>query len=126
MIPKPGNNPTDVLSYRPITLLPIISKVLQELILKRINTDKNPQDWTPHHQFVFRQAHSTVQQRHHITDTINKALEDQQYCSAVFLDVSQAFDKVWLCLVTTDFLLSGVSIFRAKVNLKSDPAGTAQ
>ena len=37
----------------------------------------------------------TVQQCHRITDTINKALEDQQYCTAVFLDVSQAFDKVW-------------------------------
>ena len=41
------------------------------------------------------QAHSTVQQCHRITDTINKALEDQQYCTAVFLDVSQVFDKVW-------------------------------
>ena len=55
----------------------------------------NPQDWIPHHQFGFRQAHSTVQQCHRTTDTINKALEDQKYCTAVFLDVSQAFDKVW-------------------------------
>jgi hypothetical protein len=30
-----------------------------------------------------------------MTDIINKAMEEQQYCSAVFLDVSQAFDKVW-------------------------------
>jgi hypothetical protein len=36
-----------------------------------------------------------VQQCHCITDTINKALENQQYCTAVILDVSQAFDKVW-------------------------------
>jgi hypothetical protein len=26
---------------------------------------------------------------------INKALENNQYCSATFLDISQAFDKVW-------------------------------
>jgi len=95
MIPKPGKHPTDVSSYRPISLLPIISKVLEKLILKRINKDMNPQDWIPYHQFGFRQVHSTVQQCHRITDTINKALEDQQYCTAVFLDVSQAFDKVW-------------------------------
>jgi len=95
IIPKPGKNPTDVSSYRPINLLPIISKVLEKLILKRINKDMNPQDLIPHHQFGFRQAHYTIQQRHRITDTINKALEDQQYCTAVFLDVSQAFDKVW-------------------------------
>jgi len=79
MIPKPEKNPTDVSSYRPISLLPIISKVLEKLILKRINKGKNPHYWIPHHQFGFRQAHSTVQQCHRITDTINKALEDQQY-----------------------------------------------
>jgi hypothetical protein len=49
----------------------------------------------PMHQFGFRKAHSTLQQCHRLTDIINKALDDRQYCSAVFLDVSQSFDKVW-------------------------------
>jgi hypothetical protein len=26
---------------------------------------------------------------------INEALNDKHYCSAAFLDISQAFDKVW-------------------------------
>jgi hypothetical protein len=95
MIPKPGKNPTDVASYRPISLLPIISKILEKLILKRIYIETNPLTWIPQHQFGFRKAHSTTQQCHRITDIINKALEDRQYCTAVFLDVSQAFDKVW-------------------------------
>jgi hypothetical protein len=30
-----------------------------------------------------------------LTDVINKALDDKHYCSAIFLDVSQAFDKFW-------------------------------
>ena len=55
----------------------------------------NPQYWIPNHQFAFRQAHSTVQQCHRITDIINKAMEIQQYCTAAFLDPSQAFDKIW-------------------------------
>ena len=29
------------------------------------------------------------------TDTIEKALENKKVCSAIFLDVSHAFDKVW-------------------------------
>ena len=32
MILKPGKDPTDVSSYRPISLLPTISKVLEKLI----------------------------------------------------------------------------------------------
>jgi hypothetical protein len=64
MIPKPGKDPTDVSSYKPISLLPRISKVLEKLLHKRMNKDKNKQDWIPHHQFGFRQAHSTVQQCH--------------------------------------------------------------
>lgn len=32
---------------------------------------------------------------HHITDVIEKTLENKGVCSAVFLDIAQAFDKVW-------------------------------
>jgi hypothetical protein len=32
MIPKPGKNPIDVSPYRPISLLPTISKVLEKLM----------------------------------------------------------------------------------------------
>jgi hypothetical protein len=95
MIPKPWKTPMDVSSYRPIRLLPIISKVLEKLILKKINKDLNPYVWIKNHQVGFRQAHSTVQQCHCITDVINKATQNRQYCTAIFLDVSQAFDKVW-------------------------------
>jgi hypothetical protein len=93
MIPKPGKIPMDVSSYRPISLLPTISK--EKLILKKINKDLNPQDWIPYHEFGFQQAQATVQQCHPITDVINKAMENQEYCTAAFLGVSQAFDKVW-------------------------------
>jgi len=54
-----------------------------------------PQSWIPSHQFGFRKKHSTIHQCHRLTDTILKAFEDQTYCSAVFLDISQTFDKVW-------------------------------
>jgi hypothetical protein len=82
-------------TYRPISLLPIISKLLEKLLLKRLYSDTNLHDWIPSHQFGFRKAHSKIQQCHRITDIINKAFEKHKYCSAVFLDVSQAFDKVW-------------------------------
>jgi hypothetical protein len=40
MIPKPGKDPKDVSSYRPISLLSIILKVLEKLLHKRINTTR--------------------------------------------------------------------------------------
>jgi hypothetical protein len=95
MIQKPGKNPTDVASYRPISLLPILAKILEKFLLRRLYRDTKLQEWIPSHQFGFRKAHSTIQQCHRITDIINKAFEEHKYCSAIFLDVSQAFDKVW-------------------------------
>jgi hypothetical protein len=44
MIPKPGKNPMDISSYELISLLPTISKVQENLILKKINKDWNPHD----------------------------------------------------------------------------------
>ncbi|PNF38441.1 hypothetical protein B7P43_G04015 [Cryptotermes secundus] len=95
LILKPGKNPNSVSSYRPISLLPIISKLLERLLLKRIRSDPNTEEWIPSHQFGFRENHSTVHQIHRITHKIHQAIENKEYCTSVFLDVSQAFDKVW-------------------------------
>jgi len=95
MLPKPSKNTTDITSYRPISLLPVISKILEKLLLTRLSNETYSQEWIPTHQFGFRKAHSTIQQCHRLTDIIHRALDDQHFCSAAFLDVSQAFDKVW-------------------------------
>jgi hypothetical protein len=95
MIPKPGKPLTDPSSYRPISLLPTISKMLEKLLLNRLKSDTNTANWIPDHQFGFRQAHSTVQQCHRLAHIINHSMENKQYCTAAFLDVNQAFDKVW-------------------------------
>jgi hypothetical protein len=42
-----------------------------------------------------RERHSTVEQTHRTVQRINEALGNKQYCSAAFLDISQASDKVW-------------------------------
>jgi hypothetical protein len=49
----------------------------------------------PNHKFGFRQRHSRIEQMHRIMQRINEALENYEYYSAAFLDISQAFDKVW-------------------------------
>ena len=91
MIPKLDNDPKEVTSYRPISLLSVTAKLLERLLLHRISTDTNIQEWVP----IWLQGKSFVQQMHRINHVINKALEGKKYCIPVFLDVSRAFDKVW-------------------------------
>lgn len=95
MIPKPGKDVSQVTSYRPISLLPILSKLFEKLLISSLSPHINSRHIVPDHQFGFRESHSTIEQVHRITTLIRKAFENKQYCSALFIDISQAFDKVW-------------------------------
>jgi predicted Zn-dependent protease len=81
-------------SYRSISLLPIVSKVYEKLVLKRLLVIVENNGFIPNHQFAFRERHSTIKQTHRIVQRINEALENKQYCSAAFLYISQTSDKV--------------------------------
>jgi hypothetical protein len=68
---------------------------LEKLLLNRIRNDTEFQDITPDYQFGFREHHSTIQQIHRIVNKITASLEKEQFFTAAFLDIAQAFDKVW-------------------------------
>lgn len=95
MILKPNKQENEIGSYRPISLLPIISKVFERLFQKRLFPVLEALSILPDHQFGFRHGHGTSEQCHRVVKTIRESFENKQYCSAVFLDVKQAFDKVW-------------------------------
>jgi len=92
---KPGKPADEVTSYRPISLLPILSKLSEKLFLTRLQPLLHEQRTIPDHQFGFRQKHATIEQVHCVTNAITEVLESHKYCTAAFLDISQAFDKVW-------------------------------
>jgi len=87
--------PDSVTSYRPISLLPILSKVFEKLLLKRILPFVDAAKILPNSQFDYCNNHSTIHQVHRLVDRISYALEEKLYCTGEFLDVSQAFDRVW-------------------------------
>lgn len=95
LIPKPGKDINYAASYRPISLLPVMAKLFEKLLTKRLRPIIIARDLIPAHQFGFRQKHGTTEQVHRIINQINKDLEGKRYCSAAFLDITQAFDKVW-------------------------------
>ena len=82
------------MSYRPISLLPVLSKLFEKFFITKLSI-LDQKRIIPDHQFGFRQKHATNEQAHCMTNEINKALESNKYCTAAFLDIRQAFDKVW-------------------------------
>jgi hypothetical protein len=90
------NKPPDLITaFRPISLLPFFAKILEKLILKRILLCITEKSILPDSQFGFRSSHSTVQQVHRVVDAISYSLEKKLYCTSTFLDISQAFDRLW-------------------------------
>jgi hypothetical protein len=61
MIPKPGKPANEVNSYRPISLLPVTSKLFEKSLLKKIRNDLDLSTAIPDYQFGFREGHSTIQ-----------------------------------------------------------------
>jgi hypothetical protein len=59
---KPGKPHNEPMSYRPISLLPILSKVYEKLLLRRLLPIVEKRRLLPDHQFGFRQRHSTIHQ----------------------------------------------------------------
>jgi hypothetical protein len=94
MIPEPEKPLNEVTSHRPISLLPMVSKLFEKLLLKRLKIIIEKKD-IPTCQFGFRDKHSTIEQVHGLTDKIENVLEEKKICATIFLDVKQAFDKVW-------------------------------
>jgi hypothetical protein len=106
MIQKP-NKPADTTSsYRPISLLPFLAKILEKLILKRILPIISDKKLLPDYQFGFRSSHSTTHQLHRVVDAISFSQGKKIFYTAVFLEISQAFDRVW-----HDGLLHKLKIF---------------
>lgn len=107
MINKPGKPPEEIGSYRPISLLCVLSKVFERILLVRLRPHMD--EVIPDTQFGFRTGHSTMEQCHRVVDYIRKGFEGKEYVSAAFLDVQEAFDRVW----TTGLLYKIKSYFEA-------------
>jgi len=72
-----------------------VTKVFEKIILKRMLPIWEEFAIISEHQFGFRKGHGTPKQCHRIINEILSAFESKKYCTATFLDVQQAFDRVW-------------------------------
>ena len=88
-------------NYRPISILPALSKILESVMYDQLITFISDNDILYDFQFGFRQKHSTYMPISLLHDFITKNMADRRKTAAIYLDLARAFDtvniKILLC-----------------------------
>ena len=84
----------NVTNYRPISLLPSISKVLEKIMYKRLNSFLLVNNILNSSQFGFRKNFSTELAIIQLLDKIIDSLSRKEHIIAIFMDLSKAFDTI--------------------------------
>ena len=82
-------------NYRPVSLLSIISKVMEALINKALWKYINKHRLISDKQFGFRAGHSTADALTYVTQTLHDARDKTHESRLICLNISRAFDRVW-------------------------------
>ena len=81
-------------NYRPISVLPVFSKILEKIVYKRLSDFIENHELFYKYQFGFRNNHSTSHALITSTTEITSALDRGCSTLGVFLDLKKAFDTV--------------------------------
>ena len=84
---------TKMTNYRPISLLPVLSKVFEKVINNQITNHLNTHKIIDENQFGFRSGHSTEDAIAKFVDRIEKELITKKHVVSIYIDVSKAFDS---------------------------------
>uniref|UniRef100_A0A8C5QTN4 Reverse transcriptase domain-containing protein n=1 Tax=Leptobrachium leishanense TaxID=445787 RepID=A0A8C5QTN4_9ANUR len=92
-IHKSGDN-TLVSNYRPISLLPVMSKVLEKCVYTQLRDYYQYWNYLTPDQSGFRPNHSTTTALLKVCNDIQAGMEQGNLTGAIFLDFAKAFDTV--------------------------------
>ena len=89
-----GGSTQDVNNYRPISLLSIFDKIIENIMHKHLYAFLENHNILFQNQFGFRRNNSTVYVLAQITEIINESIGKGKYGCVIFIDVRKAFDTV--------------------------------
>lgn len=92
-IPK-INNPTELSHFRPVSILPTASKILEKIVFLQINSFLTKYGILSATQSGFRAHHSTTTALLRVTDDIYEANDNGKSTCLILLDYSKAFDTL--------------------------------
>ena len=84
----------NVENYRPISLLPVFSKLFERLVHRRLTKFLKRCNIIYEKQFGFRKNHSTSHATSYLSSEIYQSLEGSEKALCVFMDLSKAFDTI--------------------------------
>ncbi|GBO08763.1 Putative protein in type-1 retrotransposable element R1DM [Araneus ventricosus] len=91
---KHGKSKTEASSYRPISLLPTIGKVLEKLLTQRLNFHLEKNNRLNNLQYGFREGRSTEMAITKLLDTIHKGKASGDHVLVLSIDIKGAFDNI--------------------------------
>jgi hypothetical protein len=93
MIPKKDKPPDDLNSYRPISLISCIAKLLEKIINRKLQNWIAAKNILPPCQSGFRKNMSTQDHIFRLSQAIIVGFNKKEYTGTVFFDLEKAFDK---------------------------------
>ena len=92
---KKSGSKTCKTNYRPISILPTLSKIFESVLHDRLLKHCIENEIITEKQAAYLKGDSTVSQLLYIVHNIKQNWTNKKITQGVFLDVSSAFDKVW-------------------------------
>lgn len=102
-------------NYRPISILPAMSKILERIINSRLVTYLEKFNLLSENQYGFRRNRSTADAVANLTDHIASNLDKGVKCLAIFLDLAKAFDTVSVPLLLQKLEFMGIRGLQLKL-----------
>ena len=90
-----NSKPNEVKNYRPISLLSVISKIMERCVYKHVHNYLLENNIININQYGFTKGDSAVNQLVSITNEFGNALDSGKEIRVVICGISKAFDRVW-------------------------------
>ena len=95
MVPKPNKDTKFAKSFRPISLLSCIGKLLERILARRLSTYLEDNKLFSKSQSGFRTHHMTTEQLLRLSEEAHIGFKNHMSTAALFLDAEAAFDRCW-------------------------------
>ena len=98
-IAKPNKNPTDINGYRPISLIPCTSKILEKIVANRLMWFAQKNKFLSPHQFAFKKSQGTNDVLLLFDNFVTQALSSSNHITTLSIDFQKAFDRIGIHII---------------------------